>query len=219
MKRLVAASILISMQMQAAWAQQPLQGKLEKQDSAESRFEIEPPKRVPVVQPRVPTEDDLRPLNPGEVASSSDVWSMTVVPTSGMNINSTDITWGVEYENPKLRHDWGVWLSRIMLVIYQDCSRFKCPNVADHKCTVHVRRDGAVVTEISADGDIPSTLFRNAVTRLQGQQVLDFPSDSKQDKVSFKVNVHYGKALPNSSIFKDAFGQPDARPPLEKTHW
>lgn len=221
MGRLISASLFFLLAIAPAWSQEPLQGKVERQDSAESHNpEIFQPRRAPVVQPRLPTAEDLRPVQ-GAVSSadSTDVWSMTVLANGGMSINSTDISWSIEYANPKLRHDWDVWLSRIMLVIYQDCSRFKCPTVSDHTCTVYVRRDGAVVANIIPDGDIPSTLFRNAVTRLQGRQVLDFPADSHQDKVAFKLNLHYGKPLPNSSIFKDAFGQPDARYPLEKTYW
>jgi hypothetical protein len=266
MRRLISASLLILLSIAPAWAQQPLQGKIERQDASEShnpprdplrlfptappklpgtddlqkllpprvpptmtkvptfeelhRLDREQPRRAPTVQPKVPTAEDLRPLQGGESGPSpSGVWSMTILPSSGMIVNSLDITWGVEYANPKLRHDWNVWLSRIMLVLYQDCSRFRCPNVSDHECTINVRRDGTVATNIVPGGDVPSTLFANAAMRLQGQQVLDFPADSHQDKISFKLNLHYGKPLPNSSIFKDAFGQPDARYPIEKTNW
>lgn len=144
---------------------------------------------------------------------------MTILPIKKMTLDSPDISWSVEYADSKLHQEWDVWLSRIMLVLYQDCARFKCPEESDHIAKVNVRKDGVVLTQITPDGDVPSILFRNALTRLQGQQVLDFPPTSKQDKVEFDLNVHYGSPVPNSSIFKDAFGQPDARYPLLKQSW
>ena len=145
---------------------------------------------------------------------------MTILPEKGgMTLESPDLGWTIEYANARLRHDWDVWLSRIITTVYRDCSRFRCPLDADHTCTIHIRRDGVVVADISgADGDIPSTLFRNALMRLQGQRILDFPTESRTEKVRFNMNLHYGRPVPTSSVFTDAFGQTDARYPLQKTN-
>jgi hypothetical protein len=176
------------------------------------------PKRVPLVAPRVPTAADLKTPE-GEQIPPTEVWSMTMVQTEGSPLCSRDITWTLESGNFKLHRYWNIWLSRLMLVIYQDCSRFKCPKDSDHVCDVHIRRDGDVMVYVDPGGDVAATLFRNAVMRLQGQQILDFPSETRQNNIEFKLNLHYGKPQPHSCIFKDAFGQPDARYPLEKAYW
>jgi hypothetical protein len=174
------------------------------------------PSTPTLATPRAPSADDLKPLGP---SNPTDFWSMTMLPIEGETVHSPSITWGVEYAESVAHHKWDVWLSRLMLSIYKDCARFRCPYPCDHAAVLHIRRDGAVTVDIEKDGDVASTLFRNSALRLQGSQILDFPNESRQNQIDFKLSFHYGKAIPNASIWRDPFGQPDARFPIEKTYW
>ncbi|HEY9772596.1 MAG TPA: hypothetical protein V6C81_02180 [Planktothrix sp.] len=58
-------------------------------------------------------------------------------------------------------------------------------------------------------------LFKNAVARLQGLPLLQFPADSVREQVSLSVSVHFGD--PPQSFWKDAFGKD--RMPVRKWNW
>lgn len=199
-----------------------LEGSVQKQDGGGPfRGGVDSAGQPSVLEPRYPTAQELRrpDLQADTWASSAaprDTWSMTVFDDCGNHLNKFNVSCGFEYLDPKLNHDWELWLTRIMHALYTDCSQFKCPSGHGTVCYVNVRNDGEIVSNATAS-DVPMTLFCNAVNRLRGQSILQFPPGTKRDKVSFTVSVHYGS--PVGPAFRDSFGAPDPRFPVPKTAW
>ena len=183
LRRFILASLLFFIYIAPAGAQQALQGKVERQDGKGQKSDYVAPNEILApVRPKMPSFGDLRPVQGAMTGLPSGVWSMTMLPINGLYVNSSDITWSVECANPKLHHDWQAWLSRVVHHVFCDCARFRCQASADDTCTVIIRKDGAVVIDIVPDANTAAALFRNAVTRLEGQGILRFPPGSQQEK-------------------------------------
>ena len=225
----IIAGILIVLLLICPSAFAQLQGEVEERNSSQLRSGIGASDSTRGLSPRYPTAEDLQPIrgrtdDQQPIDSGTKVWSMQIANT-GQNyvVNVSPVSGTSTRElaretfDPKWTQDWNSWTARILHEAYADCSQFKCRSDVGDVCTVHIRSDGAVHVFIPNGRNEASTLFENAMMRLQGNSVLKFPPGSQREQVSFAVNVHFG--APPQPLMRDAFGTPNPRFPVKQWAW